>query len=234
MKQQWVMAQTWSDLLFAHWSFDPSDLAPLVPHGLTLDTIDGHAWLGVVAFRLSDIHLRGLPPVPGVRAFSEVNLRTYVHAQGRHGVLFLSLHCANPIAIGVGSAAFRLPYRYAPVRFSATPSATTFTCARFDATYAPITEARPSEPASLEAWLTERYSYFGPGWRGGLVRCDVDHAPWRLSAAHTEVRSMTLDAAFGLSVRGAPLCHYAACTPARVYAPRPISVPRSLPRAVVA
>ena len=86
-RDAWLMAQTWSDLLFAHWPVPPDALAPVVREPLRLDTFDGNAWLGVVAFQLSRIHLRGLPPLYGVRGFPEVNLRTYVRCGDRPGVL---------------------------------------------------------------------------------------------------------------------------------------------------
>ena len=164
--------------------------ARCVPAPLELDTFDGQPWLGVVAFRLSDIHLHGLPPLPGVRGFPEVNLRTYVRLGNRPGVLFLSLHCANPIGIAIGSLCFRLPYHFAPVQPEAAPerapgpATPDFACPAFAATYRPLAEPRLSPPDSLQAWLTERYSYFAPGWRRHtLVRCDVAHAPWLVAPA---------------------------------------------------
>ena len=72
------MAQSWHDLLFAHWPLPVETLAPLIPPGLTLDTFDGRAWIGVIPFRMSGVRLRGLPPMPGAAAFPELDVRTYV------------------------------------------------------------------------------------------------------------------------------------------------------------
>src|SRR6476469_4888221 len=74
----WYMVQQWSDLLFAHWAFDPDVIRPLVPKELELDLYDGKAWIGLTPFRMTDIHLRSLPPLPGASQFLEMNLRTYV------------------------------------------------------------------------------------------------------------------------------------------------------------
>src|SRR5438105_9671831 len=98
---EWCMAQQWHDLLFAHWPVALDGLRPIVPSPLEIDTYHGQAWLGVIAFKLSGIRLRGTPPVPGISAFPEVNLRTYVHLNGKPGVLFLSLHCPNRIAMAI-------------------------------------------------------------------------------------------------------------------------------------
>jgi uncharacterized protein YqjF (DUF2071 family) len=179
----------------------------------------------VVAFRLSDIHLNGLPPVPGVRAFPEVNLRTYVRCGDRRGVLFLSLHCPNLMAIALGSAWFRLPYRYAPARIAESEGDVSFTCPRFSAMYRPTSVAGLSEAASLEAWLTERYSYFARSWRGRLVRCDVDHAPWRLATAEAIVRTNQLVAP---SSARPPLLHYAQHMVARIYPLRAVAETRHI------
>ena len=114
----WIMAQTWRNLLFAHWPVAPERLRPLVPPGLTLDTFDGMAWLGVVAFRLSGVRFRGTPALPGVSAFPEINVRTYVTCGGAPGVLFLSLDANNPPGIAVARPLFRLPYSYSRIAFA--------------------------------------------------------------------------------------------------------------------
>lgn len=51
------MHQAWKDLLFAHWPVQPEALAPL-----PLDLYEGRAWITVVPFWMSEVHLRGLPP----------------------------------------------------------------------------------------------------------------------------------------------------------------------------
>ena len=97
----WVMSQTWDDLLFAHWPVDPAQLEHLVRPPLRIDTVEDRAWLGVVTFNISRIQLRGLPVFGPVSSFPEVNLRTYVRLDDRPGVLFLSLHCPNRLAMAL-------------------------------------------------------------------------------------------------------------------------------------
>jgi uncharacterized protein len=41
----WVMAQRWTDLVFAHWPIDLDRLAPHIPDGLTLDRYEDTAWV---------------------------------------------------------------------------------------------------------------------------------------------------------------------------------------------
>jgi uncharacterized protein len=175
------MAQTWSDLLFAHWPVDPAVLRSLIPAGLELDTFDGQAWLSVVVFQISDVHLRGWPPMPGLRGFPEVNLRTYVTYQDKPGVWFMSLHCPNRLAMAVARPWYLLPYRYAPL----TLHAGVCESAVFSARYAPCGDS--VAPTPLDEWLTERYCYYTLGPSGSLYRCDIHHEPWPLQPAHCAV-----------------------------------------------
>ena len=53
--EPWVMAQSWHDLLFAHWRIDAALLRPQIPSALDIDTFEGDAWIGVVPFRMSGV-----------------------------------------------------------------------------------------------------------------------------------------------------------------------------------
>ena len=65
----WVMAQTWCDLLFAHWPLPAAAMRALVPAALELDTFAGQAWIGVVPFAMRTVRPRWLPPVPWLSYF---------------------------------------------------------------------------------------------------------------------------------------------------------------------
>jgi hypothetical protein len=73
----WQMTQRWNDLLFAHWPVAASSIDPLLPEGLQADTFQGSAWLGVVPFWLDRIKVRGVPSIPGMGGFPDLNVRTY-------------------------------------------------------------------------------------------------------------------------------------------------------------
>ncbi|MCU1386410.1 MAG: hypothetical protein JWL71_5107, partial [Acidobacteria bacterium] len=87
----WIMTQTWHDLLFAHWRVDVDELAALIPSGLELDLFSGEAWAGVVPFHMTNVAPRGVPSLPWVSAFAELNVRTYVRVGDKPGVYFFSL-----------------------------------------------------------------------------------------------------------------------------------------------
>ncbi len=84
----WVMTQTWLDLLFAHWPVDGDVLRQKIPAGFELDEFEGQAWLAVVPFRMTNVAPRGVPAVPWISAFPELNVRTYVRVGGTPGVFF--------------------------------------------------------------------------------------------------------------------------------------------------
>ena len=84
-----------------------------LPPGLELDIFDGRAWLGIVPFRMEDVAPRGLPALPGLSVFPELNVRTYVTHDGSPGVWFLSLDAASwPTVVGARRW-FHLPYVHA-------------------------------------------------------------------------------------------------------------------------
>ena len=89
----WLMTQTWHELLFAHWPVDTATLREKVP--FPLDLFDGRAWVGVVPFRMTNVAPRLVPALPGLSAFPELNVRTYVTVGGKPGVYFFRLEAGG-------------------------------------------------------------------------------------------------------------------------------------------
>src|SRR3954451_7155594 len=50
--EPWVMGQPWIVLLFAHWGVPIASLEAVVPPQLTVDTHEGHGYLGITPFRV--------------------------------------------------------------------------------------------------------------------------------------------------------------------------------------
>ncbi len=215
----WVTRQTWQRLLFAHWPLPPNALAGLIPSGLTLETYDGRAWVGVVPFTMSNVRPRLLPAVPWLSFFSEINVRTYVTAQGKPGVWFFSLDAGNPIAVTLARTFFHLPYFTAAFQVTAQGDTTRYASQRarrpthhacFSATYRPTGPVFHAAPGSLEHFLTERYCLYAVNQRGEILRGDIRHPPWDLQPAEAEITKNTLAAAAGIALPAVPpLLHYA-------------------------
>ncbi|HKP54504.1 MAG TPA: DUF2071 domain-containing protein [Chloroflexia bacterium] len=205
--RRWVMTQTWHNLLFAHWPVNSEDLQSLIPSTLQLDTYEGQAWVGVIAFRLSKIRLRGLPEMPLVSRFPEVNVRTYVKVGDKPGVLFLSLDTDNTLAVALARPWFRLPYIPACMSFKQGKDRVHFKSrrcgriirdARFEADYCPCGPAYYAPPCTLESWLTERYCYYSVGRHGRTYRCEIHHPQWRLQEARANITENTMLLSHGI------------------------------------
>lgn len=105
-----ALTQRWSDVVFLPWRYDPALVQRLLPPGVRVDTHDGSAWVALVPFQMERLRIPGLPPLPFVGAFPEVNVRTYVHAGDRRGVWFFSLDVDTLLAAAVARIGYRLPY----------------------------------------------------------------------------------------------------------------------------
>src|SRR5436190_924345 len=86
------MEQRWENLLFLHWRVPPGRIQETLPAGLTVDTFEGQAWIGLTPFFMRNVRLRALPAIPWFSNFQELNVRTYAFDfDGTPGVWFYSL-----------------------------------------------------------------------------------------------------------------------------------------------
>lgn len=215
----WIMRQVWHDLLFAHWPVPLDMLRPTLPPGLTLDTYAGQAWLALVPFRMSGIRPRGLPAVPRLSSFLELNLRTYVTAGGKGGVFFYCLDASNPLAVAIARSTFRLPYYNAQmslfddgttIRYASQRTHRGVAPAEVRVSYSPAGPVQLAEPGSLEHWLAERYCLYTADPRGRLYHGEIHHTPWPLQPAAAQITTNTMPQAHGIDLPAtAPLLHFA-------------------------
>ncbi len=209
----------WRDLLFMHWPLPVAVLRPLIPPGLALDSFDGRAWIGVVPFTMAGVHARFLPPLPGTSRFPELNVRTYVTAEGKAGVYFFSLDAANPLAVRAARLGFHLPYYDAAMSVSRSGRTVAYASTRthhgvppaaFAARYRPTGPISRSTDGSIDAWLTERYCLYSAAGRQTIWRADIDHARWPLQPAEADITCNTmLDPLRLVLPTTPPLLHFA-------------------------
>jgi uncharacterized protein YqjF (DUF2071 family) len=219
-----VMRQTWRDLTFLHWPYDPVLVRPLVPRDLELDLYDGAAWIGLVPFSITDLTLPHAPAVPWLSRFPETNVRTYVaDREGRRGVWFFSLEAARLAAVLGARAAYALPYFWAHMRVDTGPQSVRYRSRRIAGPPAATDiEIRPGapipEPSPLEIFLTARFRLFA-AHAGRIFRADIEHPPWPLQRADVISLHESLVRAAGLpDPTGPPLAHFSRRIDVRVAA----------------
>jgi uncharacterized protein len=204
------MGQTWEDLLFAHYRVPLAQLREHVPDGLEVEEHSGSGWLGVTPFAVTGLRARGLPPLPFVSSFLELNVRTYVTRDEKPGIWFFSLDASSDAAVLAARQLYRLPYFRARIRMERSAELT-FECTRdaqttFDGTYSATGPVVMADSGSLEHFLTERYCLYAEH-AGELMRAEIHHRPWPLQAAEAQIRANTMAPA-GIEIGEEPLHHY--------------------------
>jgi uncharacterized protein len=201
--------QHWRDLLFLHWEVPATALRALVPRQLDVDTYADRAYVGLVPFRIWGNRARGLPALPGLSDFYEVNLRTYVRYQGRDpGVWFFSLDASNMAAVIGARAGWQLPYYHSRAGETRRDGIIHYTSerlrpgpvpARLEVRYRTGEPLGTAVPGTLEHFFVERYVLYTL-WRPiALMASDVRHQPYPLQRATLEhLTCDTLVSAHGL------------------------------------
>jgi uncharacterized protein YqjF (DUF2071 family) len=212
--------QRWRTLLFLHWEVPAEAVAALLPEGLSVDTFEGRAYVGLVPFTMLDVSPWWSPSVPGVSNFHELNVRTYVHADGRPGVWFFSLEAASSIAVVAARTGWHLPYHRASMALHEHDGEVRYQSRRLWPGPKPADLAlryrvgerlEEAVPGTLQHFLVERYLLFAstslsiPRPAGAeLMIGQVHHRPYPLHAAEVSDVAESLVAACGLPATSGP------------------------------
>ena len=229
------MRMRWRELLFAHWVVDAGVVRPLIPAALQLDLFDGLCYVGAVPFLMENVTPRFVPPLPGLHAFPELNLRTYVTAGGKPGVWFFSLDAGQKLAVRAARRFFHLPYFDAAFDIDLSGGQVAYKSlrthhgappAQFSATYRPIGPVYDSSPGTLDSWLTDRYCLYSAGDSANTYRGEIDHPPWPLQKAEGTIHTNTLGHSFGMKMSQQPATlHFAKSLDVRAWLIRSVSSP---------
>ena len=194
-----------------------------MPDELEIEEHDGSGWVGIQFFRVRALRARGALPVPGISAFLQLNVRTYVRGpDGLPGVWFFSIDASSRLAALGVRRIYRVPAFLARMSLESVGGWEEAECARigepgrvFSARYRASGESFHAEPGSLEFFLTERYRLFAAD-----ARAEMHHDRWLLSPAEAEVELASI-APFAL---GEPqCCHFAFRQDALIWPPEPIA-----------
>lgn len=199
-RRPWIMTQEWNHLLFSHWRVPVEVLREHVPSELEIDQFDGTSWLGLTPFLASRSRVRGLPPIPFLHSFLELNVRVYVTYKGTPGIYFLSLDADSwPIVLGAKTSAL-LPYKHASMSLNHEEDKIHFKSRRkhpgnqdesFSISYKPESEFFIPAKGTLEFFLYERYCFFTKQGKH-LYRGDIHHDRWRICTADFFIHHNTM------------------------------------------
>jgi uncharacterized protein YqjF (DUF2071 family) len=189
------MYHRWDLMSFVHWRYRPAVVEPLLPPGLRLETFDGSAWIGLTPFLMTGVRAPGVPAVPWLSRFPEINVRTYVRDErGNSGIWFLSLDAARLPAVVAARTAYRLPYFWSDMAVRVNGRHIDYRCrrrprgiARCDAGVsvgAPLSEPARDE---LAHFLTARFRLFTVVL-GKLAAAEAEHRDWPLY--HADLRHL--------------------------------------------
>jgi uncharacterized protein len=212
--------QSWNQLTFLHWPYDPATVRRFLPAGVEPDLYDGVAWVGLVPFVMQRVSIAGALQLPYVSNFLETNVRTYgVDARGRRSVVFLSLDAARLLPVAAAHAAFRLPYVWSSMSLHRIDDVIGYSIRRRLSGARSLVRVRIGDPVEAEPidhFHSARWRLHNE-WYGGTGLTPVEHARWPLHAAELLDLDDELVAASGLPApEGPPRVRYSAGVRARI------------------
>jgi uncharacterized protein YqjF (DUF2071 family) len=225
-----VMLHRWERLTFLHWAYEPALVQRLLPPGLSVETFNGVAWVGLVPFFMR-INAPGIPRLPWISHFCETNVRTYARDElGQSGVWFFSLDAERSPAVAAARLGFRLPYMWSAMLLDDVGATTTYTSRRRWPEGGVTSRIRveigdPFDAAELgdfDHFLTARWTLFSVGGARGRFRryAHAQHDPWLLRRAVVRELDDQLVTDTGLPApKGDPFVHYSQGVDVRISQP---------------
>lgn len=202
-----LMNQDWRDLTYLHWAIEPERVAHLMPPGVRPDVHDGATYVGLVLFRMVDAGFGRRTTVPYFGSFLETNVRLYsVDAQGRRGVVFLSLDADRLAVVLAARAGFAVPYRWARMSYEREARAdgvrhTYRASLRWPgvrgASTVSVLAGEPRESTPLDDFLSARFRLH-TSLVGRTLRIPNEHGRWPLHDAEVLELDDDLVASVGL------------------------------------
>ena len=228
------MIHRWDLLTFLHWSYDPAVVQRLLPEGLTVETYNDRAWVGLVPFLMEVRPPRG-PALPWISHFCETNVRTYaIGPDGTRGVWFLSLDAARLPAVITARTTYRLPYFWSAMRLDQSGDTLTYTCRRrwpAPRGVESLVKVRVGDPyeaselSDFDHYLTARWRLYSEQPKG-LRYALAEHDPWPLHRAEVLDLDDQLITAAGLPTpEGEPIAHWSPGTEVRIGFPHKVATP---------
>lgn len=216
-EQHSVLRQRWTELASFHWPYTPAVVQDLLAPGVTVDTFDGRAWVGLIPFEMRDVQLGPTRPLPWLGRFIEINVRTYViDSLGRRAVWFYSLDVPRSAIVAVARSVFSLPYCWARAEHGRDGDEHWYRMTRrwpgagatADMGFRVGRRIPDVDVSALDHFLTARWALL-TARRNGLAYGRVHHRRWPLHEVHDVRVEQTVLTAAGLPApMGAPHARY--------------------------
>src|SRR5690625_7452431 len=111
-KYSWIGEQTWSHILFLHWSVPKEKLQQLIPEPFVIDTFNNKARISIVVFHANKSIVRYFPNWSSFAPVTHINVRRYVRNPSdiKCVVVFFALHVNSLIVTLTARLFYRLPF----------------------------------------------------------------------------------------------------------------------------
>ena len=226
-----VMKQGWYDLAYIHYRYSVEEVARILPDGLEVDVCEGSAWVGLIPFSMRGIGVPGLPAVPYLGSFPEVNVRTYVRRNGVPGVWFCSLDINRLLPTIVARTTYTLPYCFGKASNKRVGDELHTSVVRRWPRGSAETNIRLKigdhivAPSPLEVFLSARWGLYTTTRGGELRYAPISHEHWPLQRAEIISLDDSLVQAAGfatpnVAANGEPHVMFSSGVPVRVGLPR--------------
>ena len=226
-----VMKQGWYDLAYIHYRYSVEEVARILPDGLEVDVCEGSAWVGLIPFSMRGIGVPGLPAVPYLGSFPEVNVRTYVRRNGVPGVWFCSLDINRLLPTIVARTTYTLPYCFGKASNKRVGDELHTSVVRRWPRGSAETNIRLKigdhivAPSPLEVFLSARWGLYTTTRGGELRYAPISHERWPLQRAEIISLDDSLVQAAGfatpnVAANGEPHVMFSSGVPVRVGLPR--------------
>jgi uncharacterized protein YqjF (DUF2071 family) len=188
----------WRDLIGVTFPCPADRLAPYLPPGATIDTLEGSPRVSLVAFAFSKTRVLKVP-IPGHIRFPEINLRFYVRYRGRRAVVFIRELVPRRAIATIARLRYNEPYVRVPMACGRELDAGSgslrvwhrFAKGSSVAVTASATGTVPA-PGGPGHWLTDHALGIGRRRDGAAVLYHVAHPTWALH----EIADLDLDVDF--------------------------------------
>lgn len=177
----------WNHLINITYAVDPEVLKPYLPKGLSLDLIQGKAFVSLVAFEFNSVRVKGMR-IPFHTNFPEINLRFYVNQNGKRGVVFIKEFVPKYFVALVANKIYNEPYHSIPmkVRTKITVDQIVsehnfhYDTSPFNVSVTASNKAYIPEAESMEHFFKEHEIGFGRDKKGNTLSYLVKHPVWEI------------------------------------------------------